>query len=591
MRMIAKKTIAIFSALLLIMTYAALVTGIPAAAEENVLPSGISYSEIDGRIKAFIQENEATTAGLAWSVFDTEGDLSAGYYGYADRENGIAVDEETVFEWGSGTKVLVWLSVMQQVEAGNIDLNTDISTYLPDGFLTNLKYDTPLTMIHLMTHTAGFQNVMADVNIDSPDYFSSLEEAVSANKPDQVYEPGSVTAYSNWGTSLAAYIVERVSGVEFSDYVHQHIFEPLGMGRSALFIDLSDNEWVRNKRSELQCYDADNRLIPNSFNYVSLYPSGRCVSTFGDFLTLGKAILNRDSRLMKAETWEELFTPTSYFDGTELPKNYHGFWAEYMSVPAVGHLGKTSGCSSYLLVDPKDGIGMLFVCNQGGESTYSDGLRKLVYGDFVYSDYGQQPELPAKNYRNSNTVTQGPFKFFGFYSALMSPINTEGQYWKVSPYTTGTRVEFAYMDYTETPVSVLLSEMLVMGSYILSLVFLLVTLVGRIPMSIIRAAKKQKRNELAVWSTVSGILPFLITGLYLIVIVSTGTTSDHYRWVFAVMCILAVCMTALAVYGVLKNRKADLPRSKKIYNYAVVLSLLISVVYIVYWNMFIFWKL
>ena len=390
---------------------------IPAYGAENRLPSGIGYEEIDAAIRDYIKEHEASTAGLAWSVFDEKEELSAGFYGYEDRENQLPVDEETVFEWGSGTKILVWVSVMQLYDEGQLDLEADIRTYLPEGFLSNLRYDTPVTMLHLMNHTAGFQYGLADVNIKQAGLYANLEEAVSAHKPEQIYEPGTITAYSNWGTSLAAYIVERISGMEFADYVHKHIFAPLGMERSALYMDLSDNGWVQEKRKELQCYTSEGELMQDSFDYITLYPSGRCVSTFGDFKALARAVLTKDPRIMSAEAWDTMFSPSDYFAGTELPKNYHGLWAVYLGVPAIGHIGRTGGSSCYLLVDPEHGVGSLFACNQGGDLVYTEGVRSLIYGDFQYEDFVEEPAIPAKTYRNASIDANGAFKLMAYISA------------------------------------------------------------------------------------------------------------------------------------------------------------------------------
>lgn len=131
-------------------------------------------------------------------------------YGYADLEGEIPMDpESTVFEWGSITKTFVWVSVMQQVEQGNINLHEDIANYLPQGFLSNLAFDEPVTMLHLMNHTAGFEDQLLDLRYRDGDMEISLADALLQNQPNQIYVPGTVSAYSNWGSALAAYIVDK----------------------------------------------------------------------------------------------------------------------------------------------------------------------------------------------------------------------------------------------------------------------------------------------------------------------------------------------------------------------------------------------
>lgn len=77
-------------------------------------------------------------------------------------------------------------------------------------------------MLHLMNHTAGFAEQLFDLRYQENDMEQSLEDVLSINQPEQVFEPGTVSAYSNWGAALAALIVERVSGQDFAEYVHEH---------------------------------------------------------------------------------------------------------------------------------------------------------------------------------------------------------------------------------------------------------------------------------------------------------------------------------------------------------------------------------
>ena len=125
--------------------------------------------------------------------------------------------ETTVFEWGSISKTFVWVSVMQLVEDRKIDLETDIRTYLPDGFLKNLRFAEPVTLIHLMNHTAGFEEELLDLRYYSASEEIPFKEVLSAHQPKQVYPPGTVSAYSNYGAALAALIVEEASGQSYKD--------------------------------------------------------------------------------------------------------------------------------------------------------------------------------------------------------------------------------------------------------------------------------------------------------------------------------------------------------------------------------------
>lgn len=180
----------------------------------------MSYNEIEQAIEAYVEEYSETTAGMSVAVYDENGVIYQNAFGYADKENGLAVDEDTVYDWGSVSKTLIWISVMQLVEQGELDLEEDIGAYMPQGFLTNLTYDKKITMLDLMNHQAGFQEMYLGVQTVYEEEAVSLEEALRKNQPKQVYEPGTVTAYSNWGAALAAYVVQNISGMDYADYVY-----------------------------------------------------------------------------------------------------------------------------------------------------------------------------------------------------------------------------------------------------------------------------------------------------------------------------------------------------------------------------------
>ena len=129
-----------------------------AYADKQKLPSGPPYDQIGQKIEDYYKEHERTSAGLATRVFDKDGNsLYQNNFGYMVKEKKLAVDDKTVFEWGSTTKITVWVGFMQLWEEGKIDFKTDIKDYLPKDFLKGkLKYDKLITMLNLMNHQAGF---------------------------------------------------------------------------------------------------------------------------------------------------------------------------------------------------------------------------------------------------------------------------------------------------------------------------------------------------------------------------------------------------------------------------------------------------
>ncbi|MFW6098113.1 MAG: serine hydrolase domain-containing protein, partial [Chloroflexota bacterium] len=177
---------------------------------------------------AAAQRDAFPVAGMTISVVKDGELLFAKGYGYADVENQIPVEaDETLFRPGSVSKLFVWTAMMQQVEAGTLELDTDVNEYL--DFQIPNTFEQPITLRHLMTHTSGFEDQGLGLYVRSADEAAPLGDYLAQNMPERVFPPGEIIAYSNYGASLAAYIVQRVTGVPFYEYVEQNIFQPLGM--------------------------------------------------------------------------------------------------------------------------------------------------------------------------------------------------------------------------------------------------------------------------------------------------------------------------------------------------------------------------
>lgn len=558
----------------------------------NYFPSGTSYEDIGGEIEAFVAEHEETTAGMAVSVFDKMETLYAGYFGYADKESVLAVNPETVMEWGSATKLLVWVSVMQLWEQGKLDLEADIQEYLPQDMLTNVNYDIPITMLHLMNHQAGFQEHYADLFVKNSADILSLEKALKAHKPEQIYVPGTVTSYSNWGCALAGLIVERVSGMSFADYVHENIFKPLGMEQSALAADLSDNAWVQEKRKELQCYTTDGTLLPDCFYYITLYPAGMCTSTLTDFETFGKALLKEETPLFEsADTWRMLFTPSLYAGDSHIPANYHGFWVLPYGVEVIGHGGNTAGCSSYLAINLESGTGMVVMTNQANETVYNGEMLELFFGKYSTEEWftGGREEWEGI-YRPARTMRKGPFKIMSLSFMLGEPEAEE--YWAVGTNGGVEKVCYPYGDWVKVPVWEFVLELGLVLLEVVALVFSVVSLLVKLIRKLVNMCRKRKQEiVLGSWSALAAVLQLMLVVLFLIAVVqvSSYAIASSYRWVFVGVAVLCCAMLGMIAYGIVNICKKTSTKKRTFYNWTTVVLLGTTVVNILYWNLFMGW--
>ena len=432
----------ILTAILTIMLAMTMLSAAPAEpAVQRATPSGIPYGEIGGRIDAYIAEREAGLASCAVSVFDADGVLFTGCYGFSDIENGVKASEETAYEWGSNSKLLVWVSVMQLWERGLIDLEADIRDYLPEGFLTKLQYpDEKITMLNLMAHNAGFQESFYENQEARPDeVFDSLEDAVRACECFQAYHVGEFTAYSNWGNALAAYIVERVSGTDYVDYVHGNILAPLGMDHTSVDANMADNDWVRERRLALKCYGRyaeakyNEDYGPSIFG-IQLFPAGAATGTIGDFARFGQALVAADCPLFENDaTRDEMIRPTTCYTGTGIAKNCHGFWTSEHRVQTLGHGGNTM-CTANIELDPASGLGIVVMANEPGETAFCDGLPGLLFGEVTDREEYQSAPFPGNPdisgvYQMKRTIARGAAKAGGFMGGLLPwSRNDDGTY-------------------------------------------------------------------------------------------------------------------------------------------------------------------
>ena len=381
-----------------------------------IFPSGKPLTTWEGIRKLLRTENVQADAGSqdetqygakASAIFCGDQVLKIEWEGMANVGDNIPADENTVFEWGSITKTLIWTSVMQLKEQGKIDLNADVRTYLPENFFQHLTYDDPVTMLNLMNHNAGFCEQVASLFAYDTAKIRTLGAALQAAEPAQVHRPGEVTSYSNWGAALAGYIVECISGETFSNYVRHHIFEPLGMEHTAIAPDYSDNPWVREQRLKMHCYQAKvfDTLVEDKgdcIGYVELYPAGSATGTVQDLVTYAQAFVADTCPLFaKRETLEELLSPSAYYGDTDIPSVCHGFFPEECKVRVYGHDGGTLGFTSNMFFDPESKFGFVTMTAMSG-SVYEmddEGMFSFMFGNADMTQY-EDKNLPERKLKD-----------------------------------------------------------------------------------------------------------------------------------------------------------------------------------------------
>ena len=183
---------------------------------DGVMPLQIEREDIAGAVIVVVKDGK---------ILFTKG------YGFSDVAKRTPVTPDaTLFRPGSISKLFTWTSIMQLVEQKKLDLDRDVNDYL--DFKIPATYPKPITLRDIMTHTPGFEEVIKDLIITDQKRLVPLGDYIKASLPNRVYPPGTIPAYSNYATAMAGYILQRVSGEPFDDYVEHHILQPLGMSHT-----------------------------------------------------------------------------------------------------------------------------------------------------------------------------------------------------------------------------------------------------------------------------------------------------------------------------------------------------------------------
>jgi CubicO group peptidase (beta-lactamase class C family) len=350
---------------------------VEAAAPQPLADAGLkSREELEAFLDGFVGgELEAyDVAGLTVAVVKDGQLFLAKGYGWADVDRQVPVDaDKTLFRPGSVSKLFTWTAVMQLVERGKLDLDTDVNTYLTQ-FKIPATYQAPITLRHALTHTVGMEDGgIGYLMARSPQEIVPLARSLAAHTPARVRPVGMSglsSSYSNWATSLAGLIVANVSGLSFEDYVEANILRPLGMDSSTFKEPLP--EALEKRMSVGYTFEAG-AFKPHGYEFVANFgPAGSLAATAPDMARFMIAHLQQggmgDARILKPETARamhaRLFSPHPAVSGSAL-----GFYETYVNGRRViGHGGDTNYFHSELALLEKEGIGFFASVNTGGQA-------------------------------------------------------------------------------------------------------------------------------------------------------------------------------------------------------------------------------
>lgn len=362
----------------------------------------------DGVIETTM-ENERVPGVVLAVIVDGDVALLKGY-GHADIGNDIAVDPATtMFRPGSVTKLFTWVALMQLEEAGRIDLDTDINSYL-DGVEVPPAFDKPITIADLMTHTPGFEDhVIGLFSRDETD-LQPLAKLLEEQMPQRMRPPGALASYSNHGVALAGLIVEQVSGEPWAEYIERHILEPLDMNHTTMRQPLPEELAPHMAKGYVW---SGGRYVAEGFEFVPAAPAGSASASGGDMIRFAAALVGDGGPILSPSSNARM-KAVLHRANDAAGGLMHGLYemsshGQFM----LGHGGDTKLFHSELVLMPEQDIAWFISTNAvGGPAVRSSFRREFMDRYFARSPRDPVERTPAELQR-----------FAGSYAPLRSSWN------------------------------------------------------------------------------------------------------------------------------------------------------------------------
>tara|TARA_B110000027_G_scaffold132643_1_gene159250 strand:+ start:6819 stop:8729 length:1911 start_codon:yes stop_codon:yes gene_type:complete len=344
----------------------------------------VTEAFFDGLVLPLMQINNSPSGVI---VLTKSGQtIFAKGYGYENINNRNAVKpQKTLFRPGSVSKLATWIAVMQMVENGLLDLDADINDYLKTFQLADSFPGKPVTMRHIMTHTAGFEDgALGYLILRDPALIVDLAKSLREHQPERVNPPGTQTAYSNYGASLAGLVVANISEQSFPEFIQQNIFDVLGMGRST-FLEPLPNHLSENMAMAYSYKGGEYWEQP--FEILSNFsPAGALSSTGTDMAIFAQAILGggqyEGRRILKKTTVDQMLNRNFSHDERLMGMALGFVEREENGVRLLGHGGDTQYFHSDLVIDQQNEISIFVSFVGDGGRTIRSAIASAFYDTF-----------------------------------------------------------------------------------------------------------------------------------------------------------------------------------------------------------------
>lgn len=393
-------------------TTAAPSTATPPAAGSTALTDTAALGAfLDGTFAPYI--DELHIPGAVVTVIKDGRVLYAKGYGYSDVDKKTPVSPGTsLFRIGSTSKLFTWTAIMQLVEQGKVNLDADVNTYLKN-FQIPAKYDKPVTVRSLMTHSSGWEDgALGYLITNDSNRVLPIDVTLKKHMPARVRPPDELSSYSNYGAALAGLIVQNVSGMPFNDYIKKNILDPLDMHHATFQEPLPADL----KSDGVTAYVYENGIYKEKpFEYVGGFrPAGSVSASALDMTHFMIAHLQNGKygsvQILQPATAQLMHTRT-FANDPRLPAMCLGFYEQRMGgVRVIGHEGDTQYFHTAMFLVPEAQVGIFMSYVGSGAEPLRQGVLQAFFDRYFPASPVALAPAPADFAKTAQKYT-GAYRF------------------------------------------------------------------------------------------------------------------------------------------------------------------------------------
>lgn len=378
--------------------------------EEVEVTPPATLEELEAAIAEVLEKNDVPAIGLA--LVDENGPVWVTALGKSDLAADTDVDIDSMFRIGSTSKMFVALSVLKLVEEGSLSFEDKVADLAPEiEFENEWESTDPIRIVHLLEHTTGWDDIHLPEYGHSDPTPATLKEGLDFHPHSRVsrWKPGSRMSYCNAGPPVAAYIVQKITGQDFEDYVQENFFAPMGMQ------DMTYRLSAAVEAKGVTLYDNDN--TPQDYWHIIMRPSGSINASSADMQKMVSFFVNRG-----AVDGEQLISPASLARmervastpaaaaGQEAGYGLNNYSSAHKGWVYRSHNGGVNGGLTELAYLPGAKLGYVFMINSSNGAAFKE-ISDLIR-DFQTRDL--EPPVIAEG----SDITDEHRALAGYYSII-----------------------------------------------------------------------------------------------------------------------------------------------------------------------------